>query len=127
MSSNIIIRKAKNNYVCDCCGHIIRAGSEYLDKVILNNGKCVEHTRYHDECPRLSIQELLLSKIVANQGSYIVADKDGNKINIIGVVNINLRHISWCVIYNDWNDIVDKRLPIDELCNYHDADGNPVI
>ena len=31
MSGNIMIRKAKNNYVCECCGHIIKAGTEYLD------------------------------------------------------------------------------------------------
>lgn len=49
--NNIIIRKAKKDYVCDCCGHIIKTGTEYLDKVILNTGKVVCHERYHDECP----------------------------------------------------------------------------
>lgn len=49
--NNIIIRKAKKDYICDCCGHIIRTGAEYLDKVILDTGKVVCHERYHDECP----------------------------------------------------------------------------
>ena len=52
--NNIIIRKAKSDYVCQACGHIIRSGTEYLDKVVLNNGKCVQHERYHDECPKVS-------------------------------------------------------------------------
>lgn len=49
--ADIIIRKAKKVYVCDVCGHIIRAGEEYLDKVITHDGKAVRHERYHDECP----------------------------------------------------------------------------
>ena len=64
MSGNIMIRKARNNYVCECCGHIIRAGSEYLDKVILNNGKCVQHDRYHDVCPKTSLPQVLPSTIL---------------------------------------------------------------
>ena len=54
MANNIIIRKAKADYVCQACGHIIRSGTEYLDRVVLNNGKCVQHERYHDECPKAS-------------------------------------------------------------------------
>lgn len=54
MANNIIIRKAKADYVCQICGHIIRSGDEYLDRVVLNNGKCVQHERYHDECPKVS-------------------------------------------------------------------------
>ena len=49
--ADIIIRKAKKDYVCDVCGHIIHAGEEYLDKVITHDGKAVRHERYHDECP----------------------------------------------------------------------------
>lgn len=53
--NNIIIRKAKVDYVCQICGHIIKAGTDYLDKVVLINGtKCVQHERYHDECPKVS-------------------------------------------------------------------------
>lgn len=54
MANNIMIRTARKDYVCDCCGHKINAGTEYLDKVILNNGKCVRHERYHDECPKIN-------------------------------------------------------------------------
>lgn len=54
MANNIIIRKAKADYVCQVCGHVIKAGTDYLDRVVLNNGKCVQHERYHDECPKVS-------------------------------------------------------------------------
>ena len=54
MANNIIIRKAKVDYVCQVCGHIIKAGTDYLDRVVLNNDKCVQHERYHDECPKVS-------------------------------------------------------------------------
>lgn len=32
MTNNIIIRTAKKDFVCDCCGKIIKTGTEYLDK-----------------------------------------------------------------------------------------------
>ena len=72
-----MIRKARRNYVCECCGHIIRAGSEYLDKVILNNGKCVQHNRYHDICPKSSLLQILfdnldnLDKVILNNGKCV--------------------------------------------------------
>lgn len=49
--ADIIIRTARKQFVCDCCGHIIREGEEYLDKIILHDGRRVRHERYHDECP----------------------------------------------------------------------------
>lgn len=55
-SSDILIRKAKAEYVCDICGHKIHKDEEYLDKVYLN-GKYTRHVRYHDECPRKSVVE----------------------------------------------------------------------
>lgn len=58
MANNIIVRTAKKDYVCDCCGKIIKTGTEYLDKVVLNNGTCVRHERYHDECPKDEVTEL---------------------------------------------------------------------
>jgi len=124
MSNNIIIRKARNNYVCECCGHIIKAGSEYLDKVILNNGKCVEHTRYHDECPKVNPQEYLFNKIVQSNGDLIVADKQGIKIRIAGLAFAN---DDWYVLYHDWNDPKGKYMLFTNMVDYHDANGDPVI
>jgi len=60
--ADIIIRAAKKDYVCDVCGHIIRAGEEYLDKVITHDGKAVRHERYHDECP--FVDDLKLQKFI---------------------------------------------------------------
>lgn len=82
MANNIIIRKAKQDYVCDCCGHIIRAGSEYLDKVILNNGKCVQHDRYHDECPK---QNKIIKALIENTSAVPVVH-DGTKYWLVGVM-----------------------------------------
>ena len=55
-SSDILIRKAKADYVCGICGHKIHKDEEYLDKVYFN-GKYTRHVRYHDECPRKTSTE----------------------------------------------------------------------
>ena len=124
MSGNIMIRKARNNYVCDCCGHIIRQGTEYLDKVILNNGKCVQHSRYHDECPHDTRMSRLFAKIELNNGDLIAVDGEGSKIHIIGV--------AWYAsgpvfIFRDWAGSVERMLPIDCVYNLIDEHGNPII
>ena len=124
MSGNIMIRKARSNYVCECCGHIIRAGTEYLDKVILNNGKCVQHSRYHDECPHDSRMSRLFAKIELHNGDLIAVDGEGNKIHIIGA--------AWYVsgpvfIFRDWAGSVERMLPIDCVYNLIDEHGNPII
>ena len=85
MAGEIIIRKATKDYVCSCCGHIIRQGEEYLDKVILNTGKIVKHDRYHDECPASTDVEKLIRKIEAADGDLIAIDSTGDKWHIVGV------------------------------------------
>lgn len=124
MSNNIIIRKARQAYVCDCCGHIIKAGSEYLDKVILNNGKCVQHDRYHDECPHDSRMSRLFAKIELSSGDLIAVNGEGCKIHIIGV--------AWYAsgpvfIFRDWAGSAERMLPIDCVYNLIDEHGNPII
>lgn len=83
--SDIIVRKARNDYVCDCCGHIIKAGTEYLDKCIIIHGIPVKHERYHDECPDEGAALRLFKKIVAANGDLIVSTPSGNKCHITGI------------------------------------------
>ena len=120
-----MIRKARNDYVCECCGHIIKAGSEYLDKVILNNGKCVQHSRYHDECPKLFSQEVLFSKIVKAGGDLIAANEDGTKIHIIGIAYKSAGDP--VILYMDWGNATKKAMGWTQVIYYHDADGNLLV
>ena len=125
MSGNIMIRKARNNYVCECCGHIIKAGSEYLDKVILNNGKCVEHNRYHDVCPKTQLPQVLFDRILRANGDFPAAFEDGTKIHIIGIAFNNKGPV---VIYREWLGTEKLALSFDEIIGRcHDADGNTVV
>ena len=123
MSNNIIIRKAKNNYVCECCGHIIRAGSEYLDKVILNNGKCVQHDRYHDVCPKSSLPQVLFDKLDRANGDLPVAYHD-EKIHIIGIAFNNKGPV---IIYREWLGTAKIAVPFSEVSAMVDPDGNALV
>ena len=94
MANNIVIRTAKNDYVCDRCGHKIPAGSEYLDKVILNTGKIVRHERYHDECPCDKVTDLF--KVIKDAGYNLpCADSDGNKWHAKGITQDMVCITSW--------------------------------
>ena len=124
MSGNIIIRKARNNYVCDCCGHIIKQGTEYLDKVILNNGKCVQHSRYHDECPKFDPKAFLFDKIIKANGDLHVADSNGVKKRIAGIA---FADDEWYVLYHDWDDPKGKYMSFISIIDYRDENGNPII
>ena len=127
MSNTIIIRKANKDYVCDVCGHIIKAGSEYLDRAIINNGKCVQHERYHDECPKMSSVMMLFSKLEKNDCYLIAAHKTtGEKIHIIG---IRYACKNTEVYYCKWSDNLTnvKKMSISEITNYHDCNGNNLI
>ena len=123
MSNNIIIRKAKNNYVCECCGHIIKAGSEYLDKVILNNGKCVQHDRYHDVCPKSSLPQVLFDKLDRANGDLPVAYHD-EKIHIIGIAFNNKGPV---IIYREWLGTTKIAVPFSEVSAMMDPDGNALV
>ena len=90
---NYILRKAAKDYVCECCGHLIKRGTRYIDNIIVNNGKFVKHIRYHDECPT---ERTTLSKVF----SYLKELKDvpciykNEKYLIQGVIKKNL-----CIMY----------------------------
>ena len=125
MSNTIMIRKAKQDYVCDVCGHIIKAGDEYLDKVILNNGKCVQHERYHDQCPKTSSVGKLFYKLEKSGGDLIAANKAGIKIHIVGIAYKAIDKP--IVIYHEWTNDNKKVIDFSEIKNYHDYDGNSLI
>ena len=96
--NNIIIRKANADYVCQVCGKIIHSGEEYLDRVILNNGKCVQHERYHDECPRPHIAQKLIDMLIENKELPVLYD--GMKYWLTGIQWHNGELA--CIII-DWN------------------------
>jgi hypothetical protein len=123
MSGNIMIRKAKNNYVCECCGHIIKAGTEYLDKVILNNGKCVQHDRYHDVCPKTSLPQVLFDKLDRADGD-LPAAYNGEKIHIIGIAFNNKGPV---ILYREWLGTAKLAVPFSEVSAMVDADGNALV
>ena len=124
MSDSIMIRKAKQDYVCSCCGHIIHKGDEYLDKVILNVGKIVKHDRYHDECPHDSDVLKLFARIEHENGDFICADGEGCKIHIIGVAWNNKGPL---FLYREWTGNEKKVLPIECIYNLVDANGDPIL
>ena len=124
MSDSIMIRKAKQDYVCSCCGHIIHKGDEYLDKVILNVGKIVKHNRYHDECPMISEAEKLFKKIAAANGDLIMADDKGNKFHLIGI-----RYSDGIpkAIYQPWQSSIITTYDLVWLKDCHDEKGDPIL
>lgn len=85
MAGEIILRKAKKDFVCSCCNHIIKAGEQYLDRVTFVCDKIVKHDRYHDECPASTDVEKLIRKIEAAEGDLIATDNQGDKWHIVGV------------------------------------------
>lgn len=124
MANDIIIRKASKDYVCSCCGHIIKKGTEYLDKCIFNVGKIVKHDRYHDECPHASDVSKLFARIEHENGDLICADGKGCKIHIIGVAWNNQGPL---FLYREWAGNEKKVLPIECVYNLVDANGDSVI
>lgn len=124
MANDIMIRKASKDYVCSCCGHIIRKGDEYLDKVILNVGKIVKHDRYHDECPRVSDISKLFTRIERENGDLICSDSNGYKIHIVGVAWSNKGPL---FLYREWTGNEKKALPIECIYNLVDANGDSII
>lgn len=105
--ADIIIRKAKKDYVCDVCGHIIHAGEEYLDKVITHDGKAVRHERYHDECPADKTTDLFKAIKDADY-SLPFADPDGNKWYAKGITQD-------MVCITSWDNLETKTIPVDRF------------
>ena len=82
---NIIIRTAKKEHVCRCCGRLIHKGEKYLDKVILHDGKPVRHDRYHDECPKAD-PLASLAEMLAREGGSLPVNADGEKLKVSGIL-----------------------------------------
>lgn len=122
MSANIVIRTAKKDYVCDCCGRVIHAGEEYLDKVTLNDGKCVRHERYHDECPRDSAPERIVKRLVETNEPLPIRDiKNDVKYNLHGV---ELYDKNWYARVSEWGTDNARSVNIIALINgFVDGEG----
>ena len=125
MANDIIIRTAKKDYICSCCGHIIHKGTEYLDKCIFNVGNVVKHDRYHDECPHISAVTQLMDKIEKEGGDLIACDGEGTKIHIVGVAYDDLRQPLF--IYREWDNTHKHTLSIDCIYNFIDANGGSIV
>ena len=118
--SNIIIRKAKKDYVCDVCGHIIHAGEEYLDEIITHDGKAVRHERYHDECPYAdnAKQNKFIHKLLDSKDMIAKNTVDHCKYHVTGLT------VSFSGIYVellDWQWMKVPDVPIKtflEVFNY---------
>lgn len=125
MASNIVIRTAKKDYVCDCCGKIIKTGTEYLDKVTLNDGKCVRHERYHDECPRDSAPERVFKKLFAHTEKYEepmqVLDIDGHVCFVYG---LEFFDGAWYAKMKYKDQPVCSHNLLDFIKNCHDENGD---
>lgn len=124
MAGEIIIRKAKKDFVCSCCGHVIRQGEEYLDKVILNTGKIVKHDRYHDECPASTDVEKLIRKIEAAEGDLIAIDNQGDKWHIVGVQYVAGVPM---VVINTWLNNHVNTITFDLLKTFLDENGDSFV
>lgn len=124
MANDIMIRKASKDYICSCCGHIIRKGDEYIDKCIFNVGKIVKHDRYHDECPHNSSVSKLFARIERENGDLICIDSGGRKIHIVGVAWNNIGSM---FLYREWDDSKKKALPIEYVSNFVDVNGGSII
>ena len=124
MANDIMIRKASKDYICSCCGHIIRKGDEYIDKCIFNVGKIVKHDRYHDECPHNSNVSKLFARIERENGDLICTDNTGDKIHIVGITWNNSGPL---FLYREWNGSERKALPIECVSNLVDVNGGSII
>ena len=123
MANDIVIRKANKDYVCSCCGHIIKKGSEYLDKCIFNVGKIVKHDRYHDECPVSSTVIKLMNKIERENGDLICA-LDGYKIHVLGII---FKKDGPYIMFRDWVGVNIKGTPIEFGKQMRDSNGDSII
>lgn len=123
MANDIVIRKANKDYVCSCCGHIIKKGSEYLDKCIFNVGKIIKYDRYHDECPVSSTVIKLMNKIERENGD-LICSLDGYKIHVLGIV---FKKNGPYIMFRDWVGVNIKGTPIEFGKQMRDSNGDSII
>ena len=121
--SNLIVRKARKDYVCDCCGHLIKAGTEYIDNVVVKYGNVVKHERYHDECPARTAAERLFKRIIDADGDLICSEPNGDKHHIIG---IRFSRSVPYVVVSDWDNGVSL-LHLDIIESWIDENGERIL
>lgn len=122
--NQIILRKAKADYVCNVCGHIIKKDEVYIDNCIFNVGKIVQHERYHDECPHASDASKLFARIEHENGDLICADSEGCKVHVIGIVWSDKGPM---FLYKEWASNEVKTLPIECAYVFVDANGGSIV
>lgn len=122
--SNLIVRRARKDYVCDCCGHIIAKGTEYIDNVVLKYGNVVKHERYHDECPAKSAAEQLFKRIIDADGDLIVSTPSGDKCHIVGIIwDHGLPYIQFMY----WSENETHPVGMDTVKDWIDEHGERIL
>lgn len=121
--NNLIVRKARKDYICNCCGHIIAKGTEYIDNVVLKYGSVVKHERYHDECPAKSEVERLFKRIIDADGDLIVSEPSGDKHHIIG---IRYSGSVPYVVAKDWDEGISL-VTMDIIKSWIDEHGDRIL
>ena len=120
---NLIVRKARKDYVCDYCKHIIKAGTEYIDNIVIKYGNVVKHERYHDECPVKEDTELLMKRIIDDAGDLICSEPSGEKHRIIG---IQYNEAVPYVITKDWGSGITL-LTMEQIKEWVDSRGERIL
>lgn len=120
---NLIVRKARKDYVCDCCKHIIKAGTEYIDNIVIKYGNVVKHDRYHDECPVKECTELLMKRIIDDAGDLICSEPNGEKHHIIG---LQYNEAVPYVITKDWDGGITL-LTMEQIKEWVDGRGERIL
>ena len=120
---NLIVRKARKDYVCDCCKHIIKAGTEYIDNIVVKYGNVVKHDRYHDECPVKECTELLMKRIIDDAGDLICSESNGEKHHIIG---LQYNDAIPYVITKDWDGGITL-LTMEQIKEWVDGRGERIL
>ena len=120
---NLIVRKARKDYVCDYCKHIIKAGTEYIDNIVIKYGNVVKHERYHDECPVEEATELLLKRIIDDAGDLICSEPNGEKHHIIG---LQYNEAIPYVITKDWDGGITL-LTMEQIKEWVDGRGERIL
>lgn len=120
---NLIVRKARKDYVCDYCKHIIKAGTEYIDNIVIKYGNVVKHERYHDECPVKEATELLMKRIIDDAGDLICSEPNGEKHHIIG---LQYNEAVPYVITKDWDGGITL-LTMEQIKEWVDGRGERIL
>ena len=120
---NLIVRKARKDYVCDYCKHIIKAGTEYIDNIVIKYGNVVKHDRYHDECPVKEDTELLMKRIIDDAGDLICSEPNGEKHHIIG---LQYNEAIPYVITKDWDGGITL-LTMEQIKEWVDGRGERIL